>query len=123
MEPALYGADSVGSLFGGDDACGWNVDKLKTVLQHAGVDVPGVSSSMLYCGMWQALFAFHTEDLDLYSINYIHFGRPKSWWFVPPEPQRTRSGAEPTAAEGGGHAGWGSGSGTSEAARATAGVP
>ena len=86
MEPAQYGADSVGSLFGGDDASGWNVDRLDTILRrHADVDVAGVSSSMLYVGMWQALFAWHVEDMNLFSINYIHFGRPKSWWFVPPE--------------------------------------
>jgi hypothetical protein len=83
----MYGADMPGSLFKDDTSC-WNVAKLPNLLDVLGTNVPGVNTAYLYLGMWKATFAWHLEDVDLYSINYIHFGAPKQWYSVSQEDAR-----------------------------------
>lgn len=79
--PPLYGADLPGTLF--DDDCDmWNLNKLPNLLDVLGTKVPGVNTAYLYLGMWKATFAWHLEDVDLYSINYLHFGAPKQWYSI-----------------------------------------
>lgn len=84
----LYGADIQGSLTD-PDVDMWNINHLDSILDNVakeyGVSIPGVNTSYLYFGMWKATFAWHTEDMDLYSINYLHFGAPKAWYAIPPE--------------------------------------
>jgi hypothetical protein len=77
----MYGADMPGSLFD-DDTKEWNVAKLPNLLDLLGQPIPGVNTAYLYLGMWRATFAWHLEDVDLYSINYIHFGAPKQWYSI-----------------------------------------
>ncbi|KAJ9106759.1 hypothetical protein QFC19_003072 [Naganishia cerealis] len=83
-EPSWYGADLKGSLFT-DETTAWNVANLPNVLNRLNLKrkVPGVNTPYLYFGMWAAAFAWHVEDMDLYSINYIHAGAPKFWYAIP----------------------------------------
>jgi hypothetical protein len=97
---AMYGADLPGSLFskniGGstitsateaaqlsrkgkhiDGPIPWDVSNLPSALTRLlprGMKLPGVNTPYLYFGMWRATFAWHVEDMDLFSINYLHWG-------------------------------------------------
>ncbi|KAL1673195.1 hypothetical protein EV122DRAFT_223189 [Schizophyllum commune] len=81
-----YGADTQGSLFT-PDTTAWNVSCLPSyltrLLPSSSQGLPGVNTPYLYFGMWRATFAWHVEDMDLFSINYIHFGAPKFWYAIP----------------------------------------
>lgn len=46
-------------------------------------DIPGVTSPMVYIGMLFSWFAWHVEDHDLHSMNFLHTGSPKTWYAVP----------------------------------------
>lgn len=85
-KPAWYGADMQGSLYT-DETKIWNVAHLPSLLSRllpaSSKGLPGVNTPYLYFGMWRATFAWHVEDMDLFSINYIHFGAPKFWYAVP----------------------------------------
>jgi len=54
-----------------------------TFLHHLRESVAGVTRPMMYIGMLFSSFCWHVEDNYLYSINYVHTGKPKRWYGVP----------------------------------------
>jgi len=84
----IYGADVSGSLTD-ENVKEWNINKLGSILDYVnedyGISIDGVNTAYLYFGMWKTTFAWHTEDMDLYSINYLHYGAPKTWYCIPPK--------------------------------------
>ncbi|XP_053622971.1 lysine-specific demethylase 4C-like [Plodia interpunctella] len=102
----IYGADVNGSITD-PDIQEWNINHLGTILDFVnsdyGIEIDGVNTAYLYFGMWKTTFAWHTEDMDLYSINYLHFGDPKTWYAIPPEHgkrfERIAAGFFPTSAK------------------------
>ncbi|XP_075400825.1 lysine-specific demethylase 4D-like [Tenrec ecaudatus] len=84
----IYGAGVCGSLFS-EKTEHWNLRHLGTIQdlleQECGVVIKGVNTPSLYFGLWKTTSTWHTEAMDLYSIKYLHFGDPKTWYAVPPE--------------------------------------
>ncbi|XP_077201072.1 lysine-specific demethylase 4C isoform X2 [Paroedura picta] len=103
----IYGADINGSIYD-ENVNEWNIAHLNTILdvveEDCGISIEGVNTPYLYFGMWKTTFAWHTEDMDLYSINYLHFGEPKSWYAIPPEHgkrlERLAQGFFPSSSQG-----------------------
>lgn len=81
--PPLYGSDVEGTLFADSDVP-FNVNKLDCLLKKCGVKLPGITNPMMYVGMWRSFFPFHTEDVNMFSVNVMHIGAPKFWYGIPP---------------------------------------
>ncbi|CAK8562929.1 unnamed protein product [Lathyrus sativus] len=97
-----YANDMPGSAFGEVNDGGFGGDGFLTVGETAwnmrGVsrangsllkfmkeEIPGVTSPMVYVAMMFSWFAWHVEDHDLHSLNYLHMGASKTWYGVPRE--------------------------------------
>lgn len=85
FNPPLYGADVKGSLF--DKGVPWNLAELPGILDDGlgNLEISGINTPYFYFGSWRTTFAWHCEDLDLPSINYLHYGKPKFWYSIPPD--------------------------------------
>uniref|UniRef100_A0A1J3JIY4 Lysine-specific demethylase REF6 n=1 Tax=Noccaea caerulescens TaxID=107243 RepID=A0A1J3JIY4_NOCCA len=65
----------------------WNMRAMAraegSLLKFMKEDIPGVTSPMVYIAMMFSWFAWHVEDHDLHSLNYLHMGAGKTWYGVP----------------------------------------
>ncbi|KAK4773327.1 hypothetical protein SAY87_028346 [Trapa incisa] len=95
-----YANDMPGSAFGpfGSKKAGegapmnvgetnWNMRGVSrspgSLLRFMKEEIPGVTSPMVYLAMLFSWFAWHVEDHDLHSLNYLHMGAAKTWYGVP----------------------------------------
>ncbi|XP_052780089.1 lysine-specific demethylase 5A-like isoform X2 [Mya arenaria] len=64
----------------------WNLNNLPiqeaSVLCHINADISGMKVPWCYVGMCFSSFCWHNEDHWSYSINYLHWGEPKTWYGV-----------------------------------------
>ncbi|XP_042472637.1 lysine-specific demethylase REF6-like isoform X1 [Zingiber officinale] len=54
-----------------------------SLLRFMKEEIPGVTSPMVYVAMLFSWFAWHVEDHELHSLNYLHMGAGKTWYGVP----------------------------------------
>mmetsp|Transcript_16713 Transcript_16713/g.14628 ORF Transcript_16713/g.14628 Transcript_16713/m.14628 type:complete len:403 (+) Transcript_16713:31-1239(+) len=82
LNAPLYGADIQGTLM--DEGTPWNLGEIKTALNEGmdGMQLSGVTLPYLYFGGWKTMFGWHKEDMDLYSINFLHLGATKFWYSI-----------------------------------------
>jgi len=80
----IYGADVCDSITDPEEKV-WNIKRLDSLLTEVmDEQIPGVNMPYLYFGMWKATFSWHIEDMDLYGVNFLHYGAPKTWYAIPP---------------------------------------
>lgn len=79
----IYGTDVNRTLFS-EESSVWNLNNLRSILDYIpndyGINIKGVNTSYVYFGMFKSSFAWHTEDMNLYAVNYLHWGAPKTWY-------------------------------------------
>lgn len=63
----------------------FSLSELGTVLDLYPKKVDGISNPFLYVGCEYASFAWHIEDVALFSLNFLHYGADCVWFFTPPD--------------------------------------
>lgn len=79
----LYGADLLNTLMD-ESSKAWNLNNLDSLLSDSivGNKIRGINTPYCYVGSWKAFFCWHTEDLDLSGINFVHQGKSKFWYAI-----------------------------------------
>ncbi|KAL4401876.1 histone H3K4me/H3K4me2/H3K4me3 demethylase [Malassezia pachydermatis] len=66
---------------------GWNLNNMpilsESLLRYIRSEISGMTVPWIYLGMLFSAFCWHNEDHYTYSINYQHWGAPKTWYGVP----------------------------------------
>ena len=79
--------DSVVVVAGNVGDTAWNMRGVArangSLLRFMKEEIPGVTSPMVYVAMLFSWFAWHVEDHDLHSLNFLHYGAGKTWYGVP----------------------------------------
>lgn len=85
-----YSPDNPGSFFRKSTRDGheWSLNQMDSALRRSVesddeslFNISGLDG-MRYFGKQRTVFPIHTEDGDLFSINYLHSGAPKVWYLV-----------------------------------------
>ncbi len=56
-------------------------DSLFQIITRKFDNISGITAPWVYAGMVFASFCWHVEDLYMYSVNYMHKGAAKTWYF------------------------------------------
>ena len=77
-------------MFPGEDQYAdspWNLNNMpllpRSLLRFVTSEISGMKIPWCYAGMCFSCFCWHVEDHYTYSINYLHWGDPKTWYGVP----------------------------------------
>ena len=55
---------------------------IKLTTNYSLSKIYGINEPYFYFGAWRTTFAWHTEDLNLPAINFLHYGKPKFWYSI-----------------------------------------
>eukprot|EP00656_Telonema_subtile_P047700 TRINITY_DN5504_c0_g2_i8.p1 TRINITY_DN5504_c0_g2~~TRINITY_DN5504_c0_g2_i8.p1 ORF type:complete len:865 (+),score=66.13 TRINITY_DN5504_c0_g2_i8:239-2833(+) len=65
----------------------WYFDQLiknrGNLLRTMSDQISGITNPWLYIAQYFSTFCWHNEDSHLFSLNYMHKGKPKIWYTVP----------------------------------------
>ena len=85
----VYAPDKAGSLFkSGQDTTAWAINSVRSRLNLAMTRLGCILNiikgltGLMYYGALNTFFPMHTEDGDFFSVNVLHYGAPKVWFFV-----------------------------------------